>query len=130
MVFIIRVVMLDKKYRKFKKPNIFQRNFSFAGQIGMAEFWSEVGVRLISLMCMAILTCIVIVVAVPGDTEDLIAIVDLVMPVLAVLWIGPIIALTRRRLRDAGYSARSYLWLLLPVIGWIIFLIHLCSKSK
>lgn len=121
--------MLDKKYRKYKKPNVFQRNFSFAGEIGVSEFWSEMGVRLIGFLCAAILVCMLITVLVPGSEEQLVKIVDVAIPVLAVLWVIPMIALTRRRLRSAGYSAKSYLWLLLPVIGWIIFIARLCAKS-
>lgn len=44
--------------------------------------------------------------------------------------IVPLLAITVRRLRDAGYSAKSFLWLLLPGIGGIAFLVRLCTKSK
>ena len=44
--------------------------------------------------------------------------------------IVPLLAITVRRLRDAGYSAKSFLWLLVPVIGQIAFFARLCSKSK
>ena len=33
-------------------------------------------------------------------------------------------------LRDAGFTAKSYLWLLLPVVGWLIFIVkRLCARS-
>lgn len=41
----------------------------------------------------------------------------------------PGLAITVRRLRDAGHTWLSYFWLLLPVIGWIIFIVRLCKKS-
>ena len=41
----------------------------------------------------------------------------------------PGLAITVRRLRDAGYSAKSYLWLLLPIVGWTVFVIRLCAKT-
>ena len=41
----------------------------------------------------------------------------------------PCIAITVRRLRDAGYSPRTFLWLLVPGIGMIAFLVRLFSKS-
>lgn len=44
--------------------------------------------------------------------------------------IVPLLAITVRRLRDAGYSPRSFLWLLIPVIGQIAFFARLCSRSK
>ncbi len=121
--------MLDKRYRKYQKPNFFQRNFSFKGEMSVGEFWSEMGVRIISFLCAAIMLCIAIVVMVPGETKELIVIVDISVPILAILWVIPMIAMTRRRLRDAGFSAKSYLWLLLPVIGWIVFVALLLKKS-
>ena len=121
---------MDKKYKKYKQPNIFERNFSFAGKMDFIEFWQEVGMRVITLLCCSILLCIFIVVMVPGDTEYLIGVVNIAVPILAAIWAVSVVALSRRRLRDAGYSAKSYLWLLLPVIGWIIFIVCLCKKSK
>ena len=116
-------------HNKFKRQNIFQRLFSFSGKIGRGEFWSELLTRLISLICMAIVLCFVIVSVVPGDTEHLTRVTDAAMPFLLVLWAVPVVALTRRRLRDAGFSAKSYLWLLLPVVGWVIFVVRLCRDS-
>ena len=42
----------------------------------------------------------------------------------------PLLSLTVRRLRDAGYSAKNLFWLLIPGIGAIVFLVRLCSESK
>ena len=42
----------------------------------------------------------------------------------------PLLAATARRLRDAGYSAKSFFWLLVPGIGGIAFFVRLCSKSQ
>ncbi len=41
----------------------------------------------------------------------------------------PGIAITVRRLRDAGYKWTSYFWLLLPIVGQIIFIVRLCKPS-
>jgi len=42
----------------------------------------------------------------------------------------PLFAMTFRRLRDAGYGPKSFLWLLIPVIGQFAFLARLCTNSK
>lgn len=118
------------KRKKYKPRGQLWQLFTFSGYIGSGEFWAELGVRVIYFLCASILLCIGIVVVVPGNTQELIAITDVAVPILGVIWIIPVIALTRRRLRDAGYDAKSYLWLLLPVIGWIIFILRLCGKSK
>ena len=41
----------------------------------------------------------------------------------------PSLAISVRRLNDAGYSWKSLLWFLCPLVGWIIVLIRLCKKS-
>ncbi len=113
----------------YKKPNFFRRNFSFSGVIEATHFWSEIGVRVIGWLCASVLLSILISVLIPGTTEQLIELTNVVIPIFTIIWIIPMVALTRRRLRDAGYSAKSYLWLLLPVVGWIIFIVLLCRRS-
>lgn len=120
----------QNKYKyMYKRPNFFQRNFSFAGRIDLPHFGSELGIRLITFLCAAILICIAASLVLPLDSDGVIRFMDLAVPILAAVWAVPIVALSRRRLRDAGCSARTYLWLLLPVVGWILFLIKLCRKS-
>lgn len=43
------------------------------------------------------------------------------IPALAVAW---------RRLHDVGKSGAYYLFMLIPVVGWIIVLIQLCKDSQ
>ncbi len=112
-----------------KKQNFFQRIFSFSGEMEVGQFWSDFVIQVISGFCVLILLCIALSAAVPGDADQVIAIVDWVCPVVGAVWVFPIVPMTRRRLRDAGYGPKSYLWLLLPVVGWIIFIVRLCSKS-
>ena len=119
---------MDKKIM-FKKRNFLWRTFNFSGYISAGNFWSDLAVRLISFFCAMIVMCIVISAVVPGDTEQIIALCESLVPVLALVWGAPIVPLTRRRLRDAGYSAKSYFWLLIPGIGLIAFVARLCGKS-
>jgi uncharacterized membrane protein YhaH (DUF805 family) len=71
----------------------------------------------------------VVSVTVPADTNSIIALVNILVPILGILWLIPIVILTRRRLRDAGYSAKSYLWLLVPIVGQIVFVVRLCRPT-
>lgn len=41
----------------------------------------------------------------------------------------PSLAIAVRRLNDSGYTWKSLLWYLCPIVGWIIVLIRLCKKS-
>ena len=120
---------MDRKYYQFKQQNIFQRSFSFKGIMSRNLFWNEAGIRVISLLCAVILAAVAICIVVPADVQTLTLICEITACVLTLLWAVSLLAMTRRRLRDAGYGAKSYLWLLLPVIGWIVFICRLCAKS-
>ena len=120
---------MDKKYKKYKPQNFFQRNFSFAGTVSRGEFWSDVGVRLISWLCAAVMLGMLFSVTIPADTQTVTNITEIAAIVLGAIWFVSIVAMSRRRLRDAGLGAKSYLWLLLPVIGWIVFIGMLCRKT-
>jgi len=118
---------MDK--RLVEKKYFLWRMLTFSGYISPGQFWTEIGMRLIGFFCCMIILCIVVSVAIPGDVEQISEIVNKLLSILSILWLIPIIALSRRRLRDGGYSAKSYLWLLIPVVGWIAFVSRLCSKT-
>jgi len=42
----------------------------------------------------------------------------------------PTLAVTVRRLRDAGRSWAELFWLLLPIAGLIVLIVHLCDAPK
>lgn len=111
----------------YKKPHF----FSFSGRMTAAEFWSSFCTSLIGSFCMLIALCIVLSVSTPGDdVGDLERIMEWIAIANSLFWLTHIVALTRRRLRDAGFTAKSYLWLLLPVVGWFIFIFtRLCARS-
>lgn len=114
----------------YRKYNYFWRLFSFSGKMERGEFWSEVGVRFIGYVCAAIIACIAVCSFIPGDVPHLTQTVEITALILGILWAVPILALTRRRLRDAGYDGKTYLWLLIPVVGWFVFILRLCGNSK
>jgi uncharacterized membrane protein YhaH (DUF805 family) len=118
---------MDK--RLFRKQSFLWRIFTFSGYITPKQFWSEIITRCIGFFCAMIFLCIVLSATVPGDVEDVKNVLRFALPALGVLWSIPLVVLSRRRLRDAGFSAKSYLWLLLPVAGWIVFLVRLCART-
>ena len=60
-------------------------------------------------------------------------VIGLVLPEQAWIWslvvLIPGTALCVRRLHDVGKSGWFYLWILLPLIGYIIILIQFCKDS-
>ena len=112
-----------------KKDNIL-RSLKRRQVMPVGKFWSECAIGAISYLCALVVMMIVLSSVLDVDTERLTQIVNYAACVLAVLWCIPIARNSRRRLRDAGYSAKAYLWLLLPVVGWLVFLVLLCKKGK
>lgn len=100
-----------------------------ARTMSAGTFWADCFVKAISCFCSIIVMLILLSVVLPFSTERINQIAGYVSIVLAILWCIPIVRNTRYRLRDAGYGPKAYLWLLLPVLGWLIFVILLCKKG-
>ena len=118
---------MDK--RLVEKRYFLWRSLTFSGYISPAQFWTEIAMRIIGFFCATIILCIVLSATMQADTEEIIKRVNILVPLLGVLWMIPIAALTRRRLRDGGYTAKTYLWLLVPVVGLVVFVVRLCSRT-
>ena len=110
----------------YKKPHF----FSFSGRATVSEFWSSFFSSLMGGFCTLIGLCILVTVTIPGELEDLKKIMDWVAMANTLFWLVHIVAMSRRRLRDAGFTAKSYLWLLVPGLGIIAFIFgRLCKRS-
>ena len=109
----------------YKRPHF----FSFSGQMTMAEFWSSFFGSIMGCFCTLMGLCILLCVTVPAEVEELKEMMYWVTIANCLFWLVHIAAVSRRRLRDAGFTAKSYLWLLLPVVGWLIFIRRLCARS-
>ncbi len=110
----------------YKKPHF----FSFSGRATVSEFWSSLFTSVMGGFCTLIVLCILVTVTIPGEVEELKEIMNWVTVANSLFWFMHIAAMSRRRLRDAGFTAKSYLWLLLPVVGWLIFIVkRLCARS-
>jgi len=102
---------LPVEYQEFwKKWNVFD------GKSTVREFWMVVLVNFIIGIIIGIIVSIIKV------------------PILSTLWglaiIIPQWAIMIRRFHDTGRSGWYWLWILLPIIGWIIVIIALIQPSK
>ena len=56
------------------------------------------------------------------------------LDVLATIWsiatLLPGLAISVRRLKDAGYKWYNLLWVLVPLVGWIILIVLLVKPTK
>ena len=97
----------------------------FSGRTTPDRFWKVFFLPLIFAIPVIALEALITVTFLK-DTEPL-----LVAPkVIGTIWILGLPAMTVRRLRDAGYSARCLLWLLIPVLGMFAIFARLCEKTK
>ncbi len=111
---------------QYKKPHF----FSFSGRATVGEFWSSFFTSLMGSFATGILLCIVLCLVVPGEVEQLAQTAKWVFAGNNFIWFVHIAAVSRRRLRDAGFTAKSFLWLLLPGVGLLIFIARrLCARS-
>ena len=96
-----------KAYKEFWK-----RYFDFGGKSSVGDYWWVV-------------LCNILIGLVLGAAALVIRPVTYVTYVYELAAFIPGLAILVRRLRDGGNSILSLLWLLLPVIGWIILIIKL-----
>jgi uncharacterized membrane protein YhaH (DUF805 family) len=98
-------------------------------RMSAATFWSEAGTRAISYLCAVIIMTIILSVVVPMPVQAINRICIYAAIALGVIWSIPFIRFTRMRLRDSGRSPKAYFWLLLPVLGWLVFAVLMCAKG-
>ena len=109
----------------------FWRHYAdFKGKTTRRGFWAAIvtwgAVAFVLLMILSIIAMF----ALNLTPEEAVSVGRTVLVIYGGTSIVPLLAITLRRLRDAGYSAKSVLWLLVPVIGQIAFFARLCSKTK
>ena len=114
---------------RIKRKYTILRKLQASRRMTSGMFWSEFAVTAISYLCSLIILLMILSVALPVSAERLSELMDYIAIVVAVLWCIPIARNTRFRLRDAGYGPKAYLWLLLPVIGWVVFIALMFAKS-
>lgn len=101
-----------------------KRYVTFSGRACRSEYWYWVLATFIA----GILTACadIAFVGMEGVMNDNTPISD----IFNLLIMLPGLAVFVRRLHDTGRSAWNLLWLLLPIIGWIITLVYCCQDSR
>ena len=92
-------------------------------------FWSECGILVITYFTVVLVLAMVLSATLTVSIDLVTRMVEYIALGMIPLWCIPLARNSRLRLRDAGYTAKAYLWLLLPVVGWLIFVILLCRRS-
>lgn len=97
--------------------NYWKEFFNFAGKANRLEFWIP---WLINTAIGAVLSIISIYVNALTVLTGIFGFAMLI-PSLSIFW---------RRMHDTGRSGWNILWILLPLVGWIIILVFLFDRSK
>jgi uncharacterized membrane protein YhaH (DUF805 family) len=98
-------------------------------RMSRATFWMEVATRAISYLCALLVMTMILSAALPGTMEQVNRVCVCAAIVMALVWCIPFVSFVRMRLRDAGLESKACFWLLLPVIGWIVFAGLMCKKG-
>ena len=100
---------------------VFRKYAEFTGRATRPEFWWFV---LFSVLVSSALNAFNVF-----TMDGVISIGSSLSGVWAVAVLLPSLAVTVRRLRDAGRSWAELFWLLLPIAGVIVLIVHLCDLS-
>ena len=95
---------------------LWKRGLDFQGKSTKREFWI---VFLINFLIGAI----------AGAITKAVPVVATIMYVYQLVVFVPALALAIRRLHDGNRSGWNLLWILFPVIGWIILLVQLATDK-
>ena len=108
--------------------NMWRYGYSFSGRTTRRNYFKALTTHFI-LMLLMMFSVAIISVIVCGDSSRAVWIAQLVCGAYGVASLVPCIAITVRRLNDAGYTAGSFWWLLIPVLGGVALIARLCGKS-
>lgn len=91
----------------------FKRYFDFLGKTDRAGFWRVVLANLLIGMILGVFGSL-------GETLS---------SAYSIITLIPGLAIAFRRLKDVNKSPLNLLWLLLPIVGWIILIVYLARES-
>lgn len=100
----------------------------FEGRAGRPEFWWW---TLFSFLVSSALSVFnVIPVGAPTEYGAVASVGSILTGLWGIAVLLPSLAVTVRRLRDAGYAWANIFWILLPIAGLIVLIVYLAQPSK
>lgn len=100
----------------------------FEGRAGRPEFWWW---TLFSFLVSSALSVFnVIPVGAPTEYGAVASVGSILTGLWGIAVLLPSLAVTVRRLRDAGYGWANIFWILLPIAGLIVLIVYLAQPSK
>lgn len=103
----------------------FAKYSTFSGRARRKEFWYWYLFNCLTTIAGFLLSCLLALISAMGAA----AIFVILNGIWSIIIFLPNLAVTVRRLHDAGYSGWYYLIALIPLVGVIILLVALCTDS-
>lgn len=97
--------------------DFWRRYFDFEGESNIAEFWIPTLVHTILLNVLRY-----------GFNQS--AEITTTLSILGLLMFIPELAILVRRMHDIGKSGWYWLWIFIPILGWILLLVACLQPSK
>lgn len=117
-----------KAYKKYWRGYV-----DFEGRSNRSDYWFAYLVNVLITWCLYIVAAVVGVIASSIGSSALV-IISLILGLIKWVYIIgaflPGLAVTVRRLHDAGYTWPCIFTIFIPFVGWIILLVLLCKPTK
>jgi len=103
---------------------------NFKGRSTKSEFFNALLWFILTNLILMIGLAIILIACFGFDADKTVMWVETITRIYDLAALIPMLAITSRRLHDAGYSMKSLFWLLIPGFGLIALLARLCLKSN
>lgn len=101
---------------------VFTKYAEFNGKASLSEFWWWALFTVLVSSALNVFDVLTV-----GNNSSIGSILNGLWGIAILL---PSLAVTIRRLRDAGYKWQNIFWVLLPVVGWVIVLVYCVRSTK
>ena len=110
----------------------------FSGRARRSEYWGTVLFNVIvqvalNIALVAVLAILFSSIEINGEVTVsplLFVLINIPRYIYSLVWLLPSLAVAVRRLHDIGKSGWNLLWILLPIIGWIMLIYWYCQDSE
>lgn len=99
---------------------MFRNYVNFGGYTSRSDFWKAFGINTLIYIILSVVSNF-------SGQEN--GILNLIFSLYYLITVLPILAMTIRRLRDAGKNIANLLWGFVPLIGQIVLIIKLIQPS-
>ena len=103
---------------------VFRKYAEFEGRASRPEFWW------FTLFSALVVSALGTLNFTTMNGDGVLAIGSTLTSLWSIAVLLPTLAVTVRRLRDAGRDWKEIFWALLPLVGWILLLIRLADPTK